>query len=359
MTVSNPTTAGFELDLSAVASALAAGVVAPYQPEPTGILPARQAVSDYYQDAHNIAISPDNLVLTVSTSEAYSFLFRLLCDPGDEVLYLQPGYPLFDYLADLDAVTLKPVSWLRDADGWHLDRGGLESSLTERTRAVLIVHPNNPTGHYTSASDRQWLDQWCGDHSLALIVDEVFLDYSLVGAQPSFLAQPADALTFVLSGVSKISGLPQMKVAWIALHGPTGPLREVAARLEVIADTFLSLSTPQQLALTEILAVRRQIQPQILDRVRANLAALDGTLEQSPQLSRHPIQGGWYAALQIPAHESSEASAVRLMRETGIYVHPGSFFGFEEAGVWVLSLLTPTATFAAACRLIAKHLAEF
>jgi alanine-synthesizing transaminase len=296
-------------------------------------------------------------VLTVSTSEAYSFLFRLLCNAGDEALACRPSYPLFDYLADLDDVALRPVEWLQDEDGWHLDTHALAQAAGERTRAVLLVHPNNPTGHFVSSRDRDWLDAFCAARNLGLIVDEVFLDYRLEGGQPSFLAVPATALTFVLSGVSKICALPQMKVAWIAVHGPAA-LRDAAlARLEVIADTFLSLNTPMQAAAASLLDVRRQIQPQILARLRDNLAILDEALAGQTLLTRAPVEGGWYATLQIPNLSSSEASALELLRETRVYVHPGDFFGFHDGAHWVLSLLTPEDEFSAGVELIG-HFAQ-
>jgi len=350
LTASNPTVVGFKLDLSNVAEALAAGAHAPYQPTPFGLTHARTAVAAYYQQDHGLEIALDRILLTVSTSEAYSYLFRLLCDPGDNVLYCQPGYPLFDYLASMDNVELRPVCGLQDGDGWHLDRAGFADALTPRTKAVLVVHPNNPTGHFTSAPDRAWLDAWCAERGLALIVDEVFLDYRLEvdsaeANVPSFLAGSAHAATFVLSGISKISGLPQMKAAWIVLHGPQEATRQATQRLDVIADTFLSVSTPLQCALPALLDVRQQIQPQILTRLRRNLQALDRLLRDQTLVTRMPVEGGWYATLRIPALEESEESALRLVREAGVYVHPGVFFGFAMAGIWVVSLLTPTEVF--------------
>jgi len=358
LTVSNPTAAGFDLDVSAVAQALAAGCTLAYQPQANGLLAARQAVCDYYAEDHGIALDPANLILTVSTSEAYSFLFRLLCDAGDEALACRPSYPLFDYLADLDDVALRSVEWLQDEDGWHLDTHALAQAAGERTRAVLLVHPNNPTGHFVSSRDREWLDSFCAERGLALIVDEVFLDYPLEGGQlaaASFLARPARALTFVLSGVSKICALPQMKLAWIAVHGPAA-LRDAAlARLEVIADTFLSLNTPMQAAAASLLDVRRQIQPQILARLHGNLATLEQALAAQTRrgvLTRARVEGGWYATLQIPNLSSSEASAIDLLRQTGVYVHPGDFFGFHGGSQWILSLLTPTEEFTAGVALL-------
>jgi aspartate/methionine/tyrosine aminotransferase len=345
LTLSNPTIAGFALDKDRIAQALADGVAASYDPVPFGLHTARAAVCGYYGASHGVDVPLERVLLTVSTSEAYSFLFRLLCDPADEILYLQPGYPLFDYLAALDSVELKPVHWLQDEDGWHLDRGGLDAALSPRTRAVLLVHPNNPTGHFTTTSDQQWLDRFCADHGLAVIVDEVFLDYAVETAGRSFLADSRSALTFVLSGVSKVSGLPQMKLAWIAMNGPDALVTEAISRMDVIADTYLSVSTPTQYAVSALLHARIALQPQILTRLKENLLALDGLLEGQTLVSRSPVEGGWYALLRVPAYEGSEASAIRLLQNTGVYVHPGAFFGFASQGVWVVSLLTAEGTF--------------
>jgi aspartate/methionine/tyrosine aminotransferase len=355
LTVSNPTVAGFDFDLSAVAQAFADGCALKYGPQANGLLSARQAVSAYYEQDHGILLDPAHLLLTVSTSEAYSFLFRLLCNSGDEVLVCRPAYPLFDYLAELDDVALRPVAWLQDEDGWHLDAHAMEQACGERTRAVLLVHPNNPTGHFVSQRDREWLDGLCAERELALIVDEVFLDYRLEGGKPSFLAGPATALTFVLSGISKICALPQMKVAWVAVHGPNDLRAAALARLEIIADTFLSVSTPAQAALASLLDVRRHAQPKILARLRANLRTLDECLARGPLLTRARVEGGWYSTLRLPNLAGSEASAIELLRDTGVYVHPGDFFGFPAGGAWVVSLLTQPEEFAAAAKLLVRH----
>jgi len=358
LTESNPTAAGFVVDLSGVASALSRGAAAGYRPVPFGLLSPRQAVADYYRRDHAIEMDPEYLVLTVSTSEAYSFLFRLLCDPGDEVLITQPSYPLFDFLATLDDVALRPTELFYD-DGWHLDRMALEAAISPRTKAILLVHPNNPTGHSTSAADRTWLDAICAQRDLAVIVDEVFLDYPLGAGQPSFLSGDAQALTFVLSGLSKISGLPQMKLAWIAAHGPEDLVRQALERLEVIADTFLSVSTPMQLALPALLEIRHQMRPQILARLQTNLDILDELLGKQKLVTRLKVEAGWYAVLRLPALENSEAAAIRLVKEIGVYVHPGGFFGFGLEGVAVVSLLTREDTFSEGISLLLNHMQNF
>ena len=250
LTVSNPTRCGFNYDAEALLGPLRDPRALAYDPDPRGMRTAREAVARYYA-GHGAQVPVDDLVLTTSTSESYSFLFRLLCDAGDEVLVAQPSYPLFDFLADLDDVRLRPYPLFYD-HGWWTDLAALERAITPRTRAILVVHPNNPTGHWTGAGERERLEAICARHGLALIVDEVFLDYPLREVTPppqSFAWGDHPALTFVLSGLSKIAGLPQMKAAWIVTLGPEHERREALARLEIVADTFLSMNAPVQLAM--------------------------------------------------------------------------------------------------------------
>src|SRR5580698_10650124 len=262
ITASNPTQCGFTYDEAAILSPLAAREALIYDPNPQGMLKAREAVCSYYR-SQGATVDPVQIFLTTSTSEAYSYVFRLLCDPGDEVLIAQPSYPLFDFLAALDDVRLVPYALFYD-HGWHLDVEAVRQRITPRTRAIALVHPNNPTGHFTKLQEREQLEKLCREHGLALIVDEVFLDYPLTQLDSrSFAVGPHPALTFVLSGMSKIAGLPQMKAAWIAAFGPQGVLDQAQARLEVIADTFLSMNAPIQCALPHWLEHRRQIQRQI------------------------------------------------------------------------------------------------
>jgi alanine-synthesizing transaminase len=343
LTASNPTRCGFTYDESAILGPLARPESLVYDPDPRGMLTAREAVCRYYAD-HGVELAPANIFLTPSTSEAYSYLFRLLCDPGDEVLIAQPSYPLFDFLAQIDNVRLVPYPLFYD-HGWHLDTEALRSRITPQTRAIALVHPNNPTGHFTKAAERRELETICDEHGLALIVDEVFLDYDLTGhPEPSFASGSHPVLTFVLSGLSKIAALPQMKAAWIAAFGPEATLGQALERIEVIADTFLSMNAPVQGALPVWLADRGGIQAQIQDRLRQNLSALDRELKGTP-ISRLEVEGGWYATLRIPALERDEELAIRLVQDFGVEVHPGHFFGFPDSGWLVLSLLTPEQDF--------------
>ena len=339
LTASNPTRCGFAYDRGLLA-ALSDPQALDYDPQPRGVLAARQAVCRYYA-RHGVALDPRQIVLTTSTSEGYSFLFRLLCDVGSEILVPQPGYPLFDFLAVLDDVRLKNASLIYD-HGWQIDPEGLRRAITPQTRAIVLVHPNNPTGHFTKPWEAEALARLCREHDLSLIVDEVFLDYGLGNGARSFAAGLEGVPVFVVSGLSKIAGLPQMKAAWIVA---TGPERDAALeRLEVIADTFLSMNAPVQCALPAWLESREAIQQQIRERVAANLAELDRQLAELPVVNRLAVEGGWYAVLRIPALEPDEQTVLALL-ERGVWVQPGYFFGMAESGWLVVSLLGPEREF--------------
>ena len=333
LTASNPTRCGFEYDRELL-TALADERALDYDPQPTGLVGARQAVCRYYAD-HNVTIEPEQVVLTTSTSEAYSYLFRLLCDPECEILVPQPGYPLFDFLAGLDDVRLRAAPLVYD-HGWQIDPEGFRQAITPQTRAIVLVHPNNPTGHFAKHWEAQELAKLCRENQLSLIVDEVFLDYGFRGEAASFAAGLEGVPVYVVSGLSKIAGLPQMKAAWIVATGPQQA--EAMKRLEVIADTFLSMNAPVQWALPKWLEQRQGIQSQIQARVTANLAELDRQLATQITIRRLDVEGGWYAVLRIPAVRPDERTVLQLL-DQGVWVHPGYFFGMEESGWLVLSLL--------------------
>jgi alanine-synthesizing transaminase len=315
-----------------------------YEPEPRGLLKAREAVCEYYA-ARGDSVTPDNVLLTTSTSEAYSYVFRLLCNPGDEILVPQPSYPLFDFLADLQDVRLIRYPLLYD-HGWQIDFHALQQAITPRARGIIVVHPNNPTGHFCKAHEIEQLNNICAPRGMAIIADEVFLDFSLSEQAPRSFATNAGALTFTMSGISKIAGLPQMKVAWLAVSG-TASLREASlSRLEVIADTYLSMNAPVQHALRTLLQQRRSFQTQLLSRVRANLAELDSQLAQQQSCARLALEAGWYAVLRVPATRSDEDLALDLLTATGVYLHPGHFYDFPSGGFLVASLITSSAEFA-------------
>jgi aspartate/methionine/tyrosine aminotransferase len=345
LTISNPTRCGFQYSAEALLSPLADPTALHYAADPLGSLSAREAVSQLYRDAYGAEISPERILLTASTSESYGYLLRLLCNPGDAILVPSPSYPLFDLLTRLHDVELVPYPLVYH-DGWQIDPASLDAAVTPRTRAIVVIHPNNPTGHFCSAADRATLYETAERHGLPLIVDEVFLDYPLEEESGvSFAAESASrVLTFTMGGLSKLLALPQMKVAWTAVTGPTELQEEAMERLEVIADTFLSVATPQQVALPVWLQARHTIQTEIKDRLNANLATLDAAIEGTV-VSRLRVDAGWAAVLRVPATERDEALAVRLIEETGVVAHPGSLFGFPERGWLVVSLLVPTGIF--------------
>lgn len=372
LTASNPTTIGLHYGHTRILGALANPEALTYEPSPKGLLPAREAIAGYYAE-RGVQISADELILTTSTSEGYSFLFRLLCEPGDAVLVPTPSYPLFDFLADLQDVKLIPYELVYD-HGWQMDFHSLQQAMDKSTncKAVLVVHPNNPTGSYVKPAEAAELARFCAQHNLAIIADEVFLDYSLddhaekkLGAAslvaghakdagagaPSFRPGLAkgweanNALTFVLSGLSKIAALPQMKVAWIAVNGPDELQREALNRLEVIADTYLSMNAPVQWAIPAMLEQRTAIQRQLMGRVRANLAELDRQLAAQQLCNRLEVEGGWYVILRVPVTGSDEELAIALLRRTGVLVQPGHFYDFARDGYLVLSLITPKDVF--------------
>jgi alanine-synthesizing transaminase len=346
LTISNPTRAGLRYDEACILQSLASPHSMDYDPQPKGLPSARAAVAAYYQNAQGIhQLDPERLILTTSTSEGYSFVFRLLCNPGDELLVPKPSYPLFEFLADLQDVKLVPYPLIYD-HGWQMDFPSLQKAVTNRARGVVVVHPNNPTGSYVHPHEQDSLNRFCREHGLAVIADEVFLDYAHDRATPQSFAANQDVLTFTLSGVSKISALPQMKVAWIVTNGPAVKVEAAQARLEVIADTYLSMNTPIQWAVPMLLDQRQSIQQQLLDRVLGNLAELDRQLAAQKTSQRLSVEGGWYGVLRVPVTQTDEELAVDLLRRKSVLVHPGHFYDFSSDGYLVLSLITPQDDFA-------------
>jgi alanine-synthesizing transaminase len=348
LSASNPTDCGFHYDTGAIMRALCSPAALSYHPDPRGLKSAREAVAGYYAERGD-RVSVDDMVLTTSTSEAYSFVFRLLCNPGDELLIPTPSYPLFDFLADLQDVKLKPYPLIYD-HGWQIDFHGLEAAIGERTRGIILVHPNNPTGHFTKPSEIADLNRLCAARGLASIADEVFLDFGLREEPPLSFSANCGAPTFTLSGLSKISGLPQMKFAWLIVSGPEAWKREALARLEVIADTYLSMNAPVQHAAPVFLRQRCEFQRQLMDRVRANLKELDRQLAGQTHCSRLEIEAGWYAVLRVPATRSDEDLAIELLEKHDVYVHPGHFYDFPREGFLVVSLITAAVDFAEGIR---------
>jgi len=342
LTLSNPTVCGFDYDPEDILAPLSDARALVYDPDPRGMRSAREAVAAYYA-GHGAEVDPDALVLTTSTSEGYGYLFRLLCDAGDEVLVAQPSYPLFEFLAELEDVRLRPYPLFYDF-GWWIDFAELERKIGPRTRAIVLVHPNNPTGHGTCAAERARLEELCLRYRLALIVDEVFLDYPLGDASlKSFACGPHPVPTFVLSGMSKIAGLPQMKVGWMAAFAEEQDRREALSRLEIIADTFLSMNAPAQWALPRWLEGRWKIQQQILQRTSANIneIRLNG-------IEALRLDAGWSAVIRLPR---IGIGAEDLLQHN-VIVHPGSFYGMPERERVIVSLIVPPDQFSAGMRKI-------
>ena len=350
LTASNPTTCGFQYHAGAMLRALSNPKALVYDPEARGLVPARRAVVDYYA-SHKTRVRVDDIILTTSTSEAYSFVFRTLCNPGDEILVSEPSYPLFAFLAGIHDVKLLPYPLLYD-HGWQTDLHSLERAITGRTRAVIVVHPNNPTGHFTKPNEITRLNQICAARNLAIIADEVFLDSSLTEITAATFAANDAVLTFTMSGISKICGLPQMKAAWLLTSGPEELKARAIERLEIIADTYLSMNAPVQYALPTFLDQRQEFQSQVMARVRKNLNELDRQLELQKTCSRLEVEAGWYAVLRIPATQSDEDFALLLLESKGVYTHPGHFYDFSADGFLVVSLITPAEDFAEGIKLL-------
>ncbi len=344
LTLSNPTQAGL-LAPADVLALLGEPSAAHYAPDPRGLGPARLAVAADYA-RRGLTLGADRIVLTASTSEAYAWLFKLLCEPGDAVLVPQPSYPLFEFLATLEAVEATPYALGYDG-AWHLEIAALEAALTPRTRAIVVVNPNNPTGSCLRRSEADRLLEFAAAHELAAISDEVFADFLLQPAVDLVTSLAADgpALVFSLGGLSKSCGLPQLKLGWIAVTGPEAQRAEALSRLEIVADTYLSVSTPVQQAAPELLRRLPELQAPILARLLANRRTLEAAIGRGSSVTLLPADGGWSAVLRVPATQSEEDRVCELVERHGVLVHPGYFFDFPSEAFLVLSLLPETEVF--------------
>ncbi len=340
LTVSNPTEVGLSPSAEELERALAGARIARYRPAPLGLPEARAAI------AVAMGTRAERVVVTASTSEAYALLFKLLCDPGDVVLVPAPSYPLLDVIAQLEAVATRRYPLRYDGE-WHVDPGGLERG--ERARAIVSVSPNNPTGSYLSREDRDRLLAT----GLALVVDEVFHPYALETTAP-VLAPAERGLVFRLSGLSKLAGLPQMKLGWIVVEGEPALVEEALRRLEHLNDAFLSAGTPVQEGASRLLSLGGEVQGRIRARCRANLAALDRAISGAPALSRPRVEGGWYALVRLPTVRSEEEWALGLLAD-GVITQPGWFYDFADEGWIVLSLITPEGDFEAGVATLVRH----
>jgi hypothetical protein len=342
LTASNPTTAGFTYGEGMLA-ALSSPAGLAYEPEAAGMAAARDAVSDEL-GRRGTPVAPDRIVLTASTSEAYAWLFKLLCDPGDEVLVPQPSYPLFEWLTRLEGVQARPYR-LEYHGRWTIDTDSLAAAVTGRTKAILVVSPNNPTGSYLTARELVAIEE--AAPALPLIGDEVFWDYPLDAAPAgrASVLRRERGLVFSLGGLSKSAGLPQVKLGWIAIGGDPARVAEAREKLELIADTYLSVSTPVQVAARALIEAGAGVRAQILARVARNLASLRDVAGRHPALNLLKVEGGWSAVVRVPATRPEEDLAVALLEEDGVLVHPGYFFDFEREAYVVVSLIVPPDDF--------------
>ncbi len=359
LTESNPTKCGFLHDEPALLAALASPGALRYEPHAQGLLSARMAVAGYYGEV-GTTVDPESLFLTTGTSEAYAQVFKLLADPGDEILVPTPGYPLLDVLTGLEAVRLVPYQLRLGTDGWKIDREGLRSRISTRARAIVVVSPNNPTGSFLKRNELNDLNGVCRDFDLALIVDEVFSDYGS-GVDPLRIrtaALNAAALTFTLNGFSKLVGLPQVKLGWIHASGPAELVRQARERLAFVTDAYLSVSAAVQHAAPAILLERAGVQQQINRRLEENAEALRDCLSPLPSCEVLPREGGWYAVVKIADEASDEEFVISLLERDGVLVHPGYLYDFPAGTYLVLSLLPDTGTFRHGASSLARRLRE-
>ena len=345
LTLSNPTHAGLSYPADLLwPLADARGLT--YEPAALGTSDARRAIADDFA-RRGVTVDTERLAVTVSTSEAYSVLFKLLCDPGDEVLIPQPSYPLFEHLTRLDSVAVRTYR-LEYHGRWHIDLASVEEAFSERTRAVLLVSPNNPTGSFVSADELRDLAALCASRGAAIMSDEVFVDYALdteAWRGRGVLERQSDVLGFTMGGLSKSVGLPQLKLAWTSVSGPPPIVAHAMARLEFICDSYLSVATPIQVGVRRILEGAAPVREQILQRIRANLHHCQRLVAGCPSCSLLHTEGGWSATIRVPRLMSEEALVMTLLAESQVLVHPGYFFDFEDEAYIVVSLLVSESQF--------------
>ena len=354
LTLSNPTRAGFDYPPDLLAP-LSDPRALTYDPRPFGSIEARRAVARDYA-RQGVDVSPDRIVLTASTSDAYSLLFKLLASPGDDILVPRPSYPLFDHLTQLESVVARPYD-LEYHGVWTIDTASVERAFSDRTRAILVVSPNNPTGSFIKGDELDRLAAAAASRDVAIVADEVFLDYELepgAARAAGRVSRRRDVLSFSLGGLSKSVGLPQVKLGWIAVAGPDTIVDAALARLELICDTYLSVSTPAQVAADALLDRGAAVRAQITERVGTNYSWLASKSASSSCTCRR-AEGGWYAVLQVPTLEPEEDLVVRLLIKDGVLTHPGYFFDFHHESFLIVSLLTSNAAFSDGIDRILRH----
>lgn len=354
LTESNPTRCALDVPSDEISRALAGEQNRLYKPSAQGNLEARRAICRYYKEK-GLDVRPERVFLTASTSEAYSYLFRLLADPGDRVLFPRPSYPLFSFLGDLNDIDIRQYM-LDIRRSWAVDEREFRQNVDDRTKAVVLVNPNNPTGSFIDPRDLDMIDSVCRDHGIPLICDEVFHDYLIEDHAPPSLVNHETVLTFVLGGLSKTLGLPQMKLSWIVVNGPDDLVQEAIRRLEVIADTYLSVNTPVQNAVSVWLQHRQRIQREITTRVRTNYDILTQILATTDGCRALCAQGGWYAVFQVPDALSEEEWILSFLNEDHVAVHPGYFFDFPAEAYMIVSLLPECTTFREAVQRVQRRI---
>ncbi|HEX4773132.1 MAG TPA: pyridoxal phosphate-dependent aminotransferase [Bryobacteraceae bacterium] len=344
LTISNPTQALADYPHTEIAAAYASIDNFNYHPQPFGDLPAQEAVVSYYAEK-GVAVAENQIALTASTSEAYSLLFKLLCDPGDEILTPIPSYPLFEHLAALESVRTVPYH-LHYAGDWYVDLHDLQNAITPRTRAIVVVNPSNPAGCYSKEHEAMALLNIAAQHRMPVIVDEVFFDYPIPQGRslPPSYCRYHQTLIFVLNGLSKLAGMPQMKLGWIVLNGPQKEQAGARRRLELILDTYLSVATPIQKAARPLFQIGSNIHAQLHERIISNLRTTAAILRGSP-LTCLNVEGGWSAVLQLPDVLAEEEWVLRLLNESSVVVQPGYFFDMPADPCIVISLITPPEIF--------------
>ena len=356
LTLSNPTCAGLQYPADLL-DGLAAATGLIYRPEPFGVIEARRAVAaDYLR--RGVRVDAERIALTASTSEAYSLLLKVLCDPNDEVLVPRPSYPLLDHLARLDAVCVRPYD-LEYHGRWTVDFASLQRAWSDATRAVIVVSPNNPTGSCITTGELDGLSTWCAARGAAIIADEVFADYPLAAADPApgIVLQRDEVLSFSLGGLSKSVGLPQLKLAWLAAAGPPDLVQQALSRLEFAADTYLSVATPVQVAASLLLERGGLVRDQIRQRVADNYRFLTEAVTGGCGCAVLHADAGWYAVLRVPAIAPEEDLVLGLLENDGVLTHPGYFFDFGSEAYLVVSLLPPEEVFREGVRRIVRHFA--
>jgi len=358
LTESNPTKAGFIYKTDEILTCISKPDSMYYNPDPKGIISARSAVKKYYTDM-GLSVPEDNIFITSSTSEAYSYVFKLITNPYDEILFPSPGYPLFPFIAEMESVSIKyyKLNYINDT-GFKIDFKSLESKISDKTKAIVIVNPNNPTGNYLNETDKVNLIKICKEKKLSLISDEVFLDYCIDTDRKKIntVAAINDIPAFTLSGISKICGLPQLKLSWVVISGGKDSIRKAKTGLEIISDTYLSVGTPVQLGLDVILGNRMHFIKQVLDRAKLNCEFLADLFEGNKIIDVYLPEGGWYSVIKVPDTIDEEKFVCGLLENDNVYLHPGYFFDAEFGNCLVVSLLTKPDIFETGIKITKKKL---